>query len=176
MWPAASCPCRRAVRAMMLWNLKLGQHKPFLPWIVSSGTFSQQWENNRYTVQCDVTTTCNYYPVSFKEQQEKHLCVFNADIFEPWLAGLWMGKIIFLSQAPLLPKAPELDCLAPGHYCSIWEAWFLKQTIKHLIGMCPQESLTYPISRTEILACSTHIRHPLFISIAGQLPSRVFCL
>lgn len=70
-------------------------------------------------MQCDVTTTCNYYPVSFKEQQEKHLCVFNADIFEPWLADLWMGKIIFLSQAPLLPKAPELEFLTPGHYCSI---------------------------------------------------------
>lgn len=134
-------------------------------------------------MQRDVTTTCNYYPVSFKDQQEKHLCAFDADSFLPqmfsslgWLTCGW-ERSSFLPQAPLLPKAPELDCLTPGHYCSIWGAWFLKQTIKHLIRMCPQGSLTYLISRTtEVPACSTHIRHPLLISSAEQLPARVFCL
>lgn len=91
-----------AVCAMMLWNLKLDQRKPFLPWMVSSGTFSQQWENNRYTMQYDVTTTCNYYPVSFEDQQEKHLCAFNADSFLPqifsslgWLTCGWERSSFF---------------------------------------------------------------------------------
>lgn len=108
--------------------------------------------------------------------------MFKADLFsptnilEPWLVDLWMWKIIFLSQAPLLPKPPKLDCLTSGHYCSIWEAWLLKQTTKLLIYMCPLESLTYLISQiTEVLTCSTHIRHPLLVHQCWAASSEPVC-